>query len=245
MTITYDVQTLEPGEKVVLYELNSESIGGDILYFHGYQKTGSIWWQGKEYTPWAIQVDGFAKTGDGQQPTPTMQVGNIGLDADGNPVPGWISAMCILLDDLVGSKLTRHVTLGKYLDAVNFPEGNPSADPTQEFPPEVYYVEQKTEEDNESVKFTLTTALDFNNVQLPRRQIVNNSCSWLRIGGYRGSYCGYTGSAMFDEDGNVVSDPSLDRCGGRLSDCKKRFGQYEILNYGSFPAANLSGSSSS
>ena len=87
MTITYDVQTLEPGEKVVLYELNSESIGGDILYFHGYQKTGSIWWQGKEYTPWAIQVDGFAKTGDGQQPTPTMQVGNIGLDAAGNPVP--------------------------------------------------------------------------------------------------------------------------------------------------------------
>lgn len=224
-----DAQLLEVGEIVELFELDATSIGGDFLLFHGYQKIGTIIWQGKEYAAWPIVASGFARTG-AQQPAPTLSVGN---------VEGSISAMCLYFADMVGAKLTRHTTLGKYLDAANFSDGNPSADPTQEFPLDVWTIEQKISETNEVVEFELSSALNFQGIQLPRRQIVANVCTWLSTGGYRGSYCGYTGEAMFDKDGNPVTSSGLDRCGGKLSDCKKRFGEHEVLNYGSFPAAGM------
>jgi lambda family phage minor tail protein L len=230
MRIRYDIQTLEPGELVELFELDATQQGGDILRFHGHTQVGSIWWQGNEYSGWPIQTEGFARTGEGQQPTPTLSVGN---------VEGSITALCLYLDDMVGAKLSRMRTLGKYLDAANFPDGNPSADPEEQLPPELWYIEQKTEETNETVTFELASALDFNGTQLPRRQIVANVCSWLTFGGYRGPYCGYTGSAYFDRDDNPVADPALDRCGGRLTSCKRRFGENNPLPYGSFPAADL------
>ncbi|MFJ2989949.1 phage minor tail protein L [Collimonas sp. NPDC087041] len=230
MTITADIQLLEPGAKVQLFVLDASEIGGDALYFHEYTQAGPIWWQGQQYAPWPIKTEGFAKISSGQQPAPTLSVGN---------VDGSISALCIYLDDLAGARLIRKTTLGKYLDAANFPGGNPDADPNEEFPPEIWFIEQKTSETSEVVEFELSSALDFNGVKLPRRQIVANVCWWLGCGGYRGPYCGYTGAAMFDKDGNPVSDPALDRCGGRLSDCKKRFGEFEVLNIGSFPAADL------
>lgn len=225
--ITADIQGLEPGARVALFELDATAIaGGGLLRFHGYQQAGSIWWQGNEYTAWPIQTEGFAKTSEGQQPAPKLSVGN---------VDGSISSLCILLDDLVGAKLTRHVTLGQYLDARNFDAGNPTADPEQEFPQDVWFIEQKTSETNEAVEFELSSALDFQDAQLPRRQVIANLCSF----GYRGPYCGYTGAAKFDADDNPVTDPALDVCGKRLGSCKKRFGATSPLTFGGFPAAAL------
>lgn len=242
MTIISDVQLLEPGAKIVLYELDTTFLGGDLRRFHGYRQQGNITWQGNTYIPWAIDESGFAKDGTNQQPTPTLKVGNIGVDGSGNPQAGVISALCILLDDLVGGKLTRHITLGQYLDAVNFPGGiNPSADASQEFPPDIWFIEMKTAETSEIVEFQLSSALDFNGIQLPNRQIIANACSWIRIGGYRGAYCQYTGTNKFDVNNNPVSDPSLDVCSGTLSACTIRFGSGNVLNYGSFPAAGLVG----
>ncbi len=236
--ITADIQGLEPGGLVQLFELDATEIGGDHLRFHGYPQAGPIFWQGHEYSPWAIEAEGFARTGTGQQPVPTLRVGNIGQGADGKPLPGVISALCFALDDLVGARVIRRRTLSKYLDAANFPEGNPSADPEEEISPEIWLIEAKTREDKETVEFELSSALSFDGEQLPSRQIQANTCGWLSTGGYRGAYCGYTGAAMFDRDGNPVTDPTLDRCGGRISDCKKRFGEYEVINFGGFPAAD-------
>lgn len=236
--ITADVQGLSPDGDIKLYELDATEIGGDVLRFHGYPQAGPIYWRGDEYAPWAIEAEGFERTGTGAQPAPVLRVGNIGQDAHGNPVPGVISALCLALDDLVGARLIRRRTLTKYLDATNFADGNPTADPTEEFPPEIWLIECKTQEDRETVEFELRSALDFEGEQLPARQIQANTCGWLSIGGYRGPYCGYTGAAMFDRDGNPVTDPVLDKCGGRVSDCKKRFGEWEPLNFGGFPAAD-------
>lgn len=227
--IQADAQLLEAGQVVELFELDATSIGGDHLHFHGYQDVGMIVWQGKEYNAWPMVASDFART-SAQQPAPTLAVGN---------VEGSISAMCIYFADMVGARLTRHTTLGNYLDAVNFAYGNPSADSSQEFPLDIWTIEQKISETSEVVEFELSSALNFQGVQLPRRQIVANVCTWLSTGGYRGSYCGYTGSAMFDKDGNPVESSGLDRCGGKLSDCKKRFGEFDVLNYGSFPAAGM------
>lgn len=239
MRIYADVQKLEVGDLVELYELDATPIGGTLQRFHGYTQVGPIWWQGNQYDPWAITAEGFEQVGDGQQPTPTLSVGNIGADAEGKPIAGVISSLCIALDDLVGAWVRVRRTLGSYLDAKNFPEGNPTANPAEELPAEVWIVQQKTAETAEVVEFQLSSALDFDGQQLPSRPILAGVCSWLRKGGYRGPYCGYTGSRMFDLAGNPVTDPARDRCSGLMPDCKKRFGEYEVINFGGFPSADL------
>jgi len=123
MSINSDIQKLEPGGIVILYELDATEIGADTQRFHGYAQAASIWWQGNEYVPWAIQAEGFELTSEGQQPAPVLSVGNIGQDAGGNQIPGIISALCIAFEDLLGARLIRHRTLAQYLDAVNFPRG--------------------------------------------------------------------------------------------------------------------------
>lgn len=242
--ITEDVQSLTPGNLVELFELDARAIGGDIERYHNYMD-GPIVWQGNTYQPWAIETQGFERTGDGQQPTPSLTVGNIGIDADGNEITGVVSALCLALDDLVGARLTRKRTFAKYLDAVNFPEGNPSADPNEHFPDELWIIAQKAAETASAVSFTLSSPLQFDGMRIPSRQIIANICGWATKaapeGGYRGAWCGYTGSAMFDKDGNPVADPALDECGYRVSDCKLRFGENQPLSYGGFPTSNRVG----
>lgn len=222
MTITADIQQLEPGGLVELFELDSTSMGGDVMRFHQHLQAGPILWQGVEYTPWPIMADGFERTGDASQPSPTVTVSN---------VDGSISAMCILLGDMVGAVVRRHRTLAKYLD------GQPGADPTAEMPIELWYVEQKTSETNLSIEFTLSSALDFSGRQLPTRQVLATLCSWT----YRGAECGWTGTTYFDKNNNPVSDPSLDVCSKRLSGCQCRFGATSPLSFGGFPSAGTAG----
>lgn len=224
MTVIEDVQKLEPGKLVELFSLDATGIGGGIVRFQG-RDDRVVTWQGQEYHPWPITAEGFARTTD-QQPMPKLMVGN---------VDGSISMLCMSFEDMVGAVLTRRRTFSKYLDAVNFPEGNPSADPTQEFPPEVWFVERKSVETREAVEFELSSALDFQGVNLPRRQIISNQCSFV----YRGAYCNYTGPAVADILDNPTTDPLLDECGKRLASCKLRVWPDNILNFGGFPAAGL------
>lgn len=112
MTLTADVQTLEPGALVELFELDATAISGDLLRFHAYTKIGSIWWQGAEYSPWPIMAEGFEMQ-PSKPPQPLLTVANI---------DGSITAACLQFQDMVGAVVIRHRTLGKYLDAVNFPD---------------------------------------------------------------------------------------------------------------------------
>ncbi|MDR5881127.1 phage minor tail protein L [Caballeronia sp. LZ032] len=226
MTIVADIQQLEPGRLVELFEVDCTSIDGDLLRFQGHLQTASIFWQGNEYKPWPIQATGFEHTSDAQQPEPKLTVAN---------VDGTISALCVYLADLVGAKVRRRCTLSKYLDAVNFPGGNPTADPTEEMATELWYIEQKSSETNVQVEFTLSSALDFGGQQLPARQIVT-ICQWQ----YRDANCGYTGSAYFDANDQPVGDPALDRCSKRISGCECRFGVNEPLSFGGFLSDTLS-----
>jgi lambda family phage minor tail protein L len=89
MTVYSDVQQLEPGAMVDLFELDARSItgggSGDILRFHGYTQVGTITWQGNEYTAWPIDAEGFELNPD-QPPMPILSVGN---------VDGSITALCL------------------------------------------------------------------------------------------------------------------------------------------------------
>lgn len=225
MTINAAIQTLEPGALVELFILDASTINGGVNRFHAHTQTTSIWFQGQEYFPWPVSATGFARTGD-KPPTPALSVGN---------VDGSISALCHFFEDMVGAKVIRKRTLGKFLDAANFPEGNAEADPTEEMAPEVWYIERKNSETSVQVDFELSSAMDFNGVQLPRRQIIANMCPSK----YRGAECGYTGGPVAEVDDTPTTDNAKDRCGKRLSSCRMRFGADSELPFGGFPAAGL------
>lgn len=362
MTIKEDIQTLEPGQIIEVFELDATSIGGGLLRFHQHLQQGPIWWKGIEYLPWPIKLQGFARTTE-QPPTPRMTVSNIN---------GSISVLCRMFDDLAGAQITRRRTLVKYLDPINFPgenlladpgftgslaawnpnsldrvqmtengieiqdvagaDGvisrqvtgtiagqeylvtldfsdntttslgalylratatpgaggvvhnvpggymaryrftitapsndfwldvvvsqantkvvlrqlqvqpagtNATADPTQEFAPDIWFIETKATENREIVEFELASAMDLNGVQLPRRQIIANHCPFVAMGGYRGPYCGYAGPPVAKRDDTPTTDPAEDDCGGKLSSCKLRQWPDGVLNFGGFPAAGL------
>lgn len=226
--IETDIQKLAPGALVELFELDLTPFGGSLLRFHAGTNAlrQNVTWDGNVYTAFPIKASGFEFSGQGQAARPKLLAANIA---------GSITALILQYDDLVGTQVTRIRTLAKYLDAVNFAGGvNPSADPTAEFPRDIFYIDRKTAETSELVEFELAPAMDVTNVMLPRRQIVQNICAW----GYRSAECGYTGTNYFDAN-DVPTTVGNDVCGKRLSSCQARFGQYAELPYGGYPAAGL------
>jgi lambda family phage minor tail protein L len=135
-------------------------------------------------------------------------------------------------DDLVGCKVIRKQTFAKYLDAENFTGGvNPTADPNQHFPDDIWFIEQKLSENKYIVEWELASVFDLQGVMLPHRQIIQDSCPWK----YRGAECGYTGTSYFDLNDQPTTQ-SNDFCAKHLSSCKLRFGN-QPLPFGGFPGA--------
>jgi len=227
--IETDIQTLAPGSLVALFELDATAIGGDVLRFHaGVNALGnSVVWQGNSYTRFPLDASGFERSGSGQLPRPTIRVANI---------TGLVGALVRELQDLAGAKVTRRRTFLKYLDAVNFPGGvNPSADPNCGFPDEVWFVDRKSTENGLYLEFELAAAFDVAGVLLPRRQCIQNVCTWR----YRSAECGYAGGPVADKNDVATGDSAKDACGKRLGSCKLRFGAFGELPYGGFPGVGL------
>ncbi|MEX3950624.1 phage minor tail protein L [Paraburkholderia sp. EG287A] len=216
MNIRGAAQELRPGAVIELYVLDISQFGAPIVRFHaGTNKIdGDVIWQGAVYQRFPVQATGFEWKSQGTLPRPTLAVSNI---------TSIISAMCRTYDDMVGAKVIRRRTLARYLDAVNFPAGNPSADPNEAFPDDVFFINCKTREDMEVIEFELATAFDVEGVQLPRRQVIRNACPWK----YRGDGCGYAGPAI----------NAGDTCDKSLADCKAHFGVHAWLPFGAFPGA--------
>lgn len=128
-----------------------------------------------------------------------------------------------------GSAATEYQAIGATFN------GNPTADPAAEFPDDVFFIDRKATETRDVVEFELAAAFDVAGVQLPRRQIIQNVCTWR----YRGTECGYTGTNYFDANDQPVGSVGLDVCAKRLGSCKARFGANSPLPFGSFPAAGL------
>ena len=242
-----DFQKLSVTGLVTLYELDATKLGAGIFRWHGHVSSDSwriiddtviddgstvkrdIIWQGQTYSPMPIQTDGLEVRGDGKASTPSLALAN-----NVNGVQGAISALCLQYDDFAGARLTVINTMAKYLDAANFTNGNPQA--ANEYRKQVWYVEQKTSENRLAVSFELSNPVDFEGARIPSREITNY-CHWAVHGRYRGEECGYTGAARFTDRGVPTTDPSKDRCGGRLvSDCGARNNQDR---FGGFPSSAL------
>lgn len=225
MTIKGDVQGLSPGAIIELFQLDLTPFNAPIVYFHaGTNELGNdVIWQGQTYQRYPVQAGGFEWKGQGTLPRPKLVTSN---------VMGTMSALCRIYGDMVGAKVTRKRTLLRYLDAVNFEAGNPDANPDEFFPDDIFYINQKTSENAEAIEFELAVAFDVEGVQLPRRQVIRNSCPWK----YRGDGCGYAGGPVADINDTPTSDPSADQCGKRLTSCKLRYPSGTIP-YGGFPGA--------
>ena len=245
MSITTDVQQLAPGSRIQLFELDASAFGGPVLRFHNDPQGGRLTWKGVQYEAWAIEATDFERNGTASQASPTLRVGNIGKTATGEVMAGVIGALCLEYQDFVGAIITVRETFSKYLDAANWPGGNPGADPTQELPLEVWTVQQRSLETAEMVEFEMSSALSFDGRQLPARQVMATMCPWKWIGGYRGEFCQYMGGAYFDAQDQPVAYAELDKCGGRPNSCRVRFAAQQgvkpveaVINFGGFPAAD-------
>lgn len=247
-----DFQKLSVTGIVTLYELDATALGAGIMRWHGHvsfedyqqiiawagredRQVGNttelvgaeyykdpdntiikrdLIWQGQIYSPVPIKSDGLEMRGDGKASTPSLGIAN---NLDG--IQGAISALCLQFDDFAGAKLTVINTLAKYLDPENFSDGNPQA--ANDYRKQLWYVEQKTSENAGGVTFELSNPVDFEGARIPSREITS-FCHWGINNRYRGQECQYMGAARFDEDGNPTTDPSKDKCGSRLSDCRIR-----------------------
>ncbi len=235
-TLAGELQGLSPVELVTLFELDLGVLGGPVLYFTPVTNSfkAGMTWQGVAYTPWPIEADGFELSGRGALPRPKIKAANIA---------GTLSALCLQYADAVGAQCKRKRTLVKYLDAVNFPGGNPAADPARHFATDLFVVDRKSAETLEFVEWELASVFDLAGVKLPRRQVIQNTCLWA----YRGAECGYlpnpakygqaAAGGIFAADDTPVSSPAADVCGKRLSSCLARFGEGGELPFGGFPAA--------
>ncbi len=229
---TSDLSGLALNAIIELFELHYDNTlhgSTDILRFHAGSNAdvdGNILWSGNSYTRIAIKAEGFEYTNTGTLPRPTLTVANLN---------GGITALLLGVNattpgnDLTGAKIKRIRTLKRFLD------GETAADPYATFPVEEWFVDRKASETRDVVSFELASRFDLDNKQLPNRQVIANICQWE----YKGSECGYSGSDFFDVNDDSVSTTAQDKCGKRLSSCKKRFGENGELPFGSFPGAGL------
>lgn len=228
--IESDIQKLNPGTIIELFQLDTVPIGGTETYYlhNGVNELGNnIVFDGITYTKFPIIAEGFDKTSSGTMPRPSIKIAN---------VTGLMGALAKENSDLVNAKVTRIRTFSKYLDAVNFPGGvNPNADPNQVIDQEIWIIDRKVSENRVYIEFELTALFDLQGVMLPRRQCIQNVCTWK----YRSSECTYSGGPVADKLDVPTSDLNKDQCGKRLSSCKLRFGANAVLPFGAFPAVGL------
>lgn len=238
MTIENEAQKPETSELVELFALDLTMYGDQVYYFvRGSLGDTPIIWRDNEYIPVDFESDGFELNGAGSAPQPRIR-----FSVTNQMITGLINDY----QDLISARVTRTKTYFKFLD------GQPTANPDAHFPLDIFRVERKSRENKYMVEFELSSILDQQGRLLPGRTINANYCPWV----YRRSKgtntgnplndftyheadnkCPFIGNTYFDLNDNPVASPTQDRCGKRVTSCKKRFGADAELPFGGFPGA--------
>ncbi|MCR8922668.1 phage minor tail protein L [Dasania sp. GY-MA-18] len=214
-------QQPSPGVIVTLFEIDATELGGSLMRFVSGTFNGTaVVFDSNTYLPLPIEASGFQWSGGGSLPTPQLKASNIDSQ---------FVTMLIGLDDLRGAIVRRLRTFAQFLDNGSNP------DPTAVFPIEEYRIERKTLQTSTEVNWQLASVLDQEGVKLPRRQVLRETCThryrrWVNnVFDYSKATCPYAGTSYFNEQGATTSNPADDKCGQRLSDCRKRFGNTATL----------------
>ncbi len=226
-TIDSEIQRLQPSALIELFVLDLGKFGGGTFFFHaGTNQLGNdVIWQGKTYVRLPIEATGFDKRATGSMPRPTMKVSNIN---------GLMGAESRNFNDFLGCKIIRKRTFARFLDSVNFTKGNFEASPEQSFSDETWLIDRKANENASYIEYELASPMDMIGVMLPRRQVIQNCCTWV----YRSPECGYAGGPVAKNDDTATTDASLDDCSKKLTGCRLRYGN-GVLPYGGFPGCGL------
>lgn len=224
MSIESDVQRAYVGDRIELIEVDASVFGGGVHRFVRDTDSGQpVLWQGNLYMPLAYVAEGFETNGQGRLPRPKMLVCHLNTS---------LIALVKMYDDLLGAVVIRWRTFKDYLD------NGPQADPNVHFPPDVYVIDQKVDQDDQSIEWELAASIDQEGKKLPGRQVTRDACPWRyrkwtgEAFDYDKVLCPYDGNEYFDDLGNACA-ASEDKCGKRKSDCKLRFGT-AALPFGGF-----------
>lgn len=147
MTVLQDAQKANIGGAIELYVLDMTGIGGSVLYMTPHTNAGAsnVSFGGQAYIPVPIVGEGWETSVDGAPPRPTLRISN---------VTRFIQSFLSDYSDLVGAKLTRILTLTKYLDSGATPDGS------QVLRSDTYIIEQKRSQNKREVSFVLASVLD-------------------------------------------------------------------------------------
>ncbi|OSD62185.1 phage minor tail protein L [Salmonella enterica subsp. enterica serovar Rough O:d:1,7] len=201
---------VEQSAKVDLWEFDLTAIGGERYFFCNEQneKGEPVTWQGRQYEPYPIQAQDFELNGKGTSPRPNLVVSNMF---------GLVTGMAEDLQSTVGASVVRHQVYRKFLDAVNFVEGNPDANPEQEVVAR-YSVEQLSELTTSTATFVLASPVETDGSVFPGRIMLAEICTF----DYRGEECGYNGPPVADEFDKPTADPAKDKCSHCMKGCTMR-----------------------
>ena len=175
-TFTVTGTTSQSTSGNVSFNVNSTSTNPTVYLFHSgnnLKDNTDLIWQSNTYTKFPCDAEGFAYSGKGKLPRPTLTFSNL---------LGNITAIMQLVNqttafsDLTGAKVTRRRTLARFLDEENFPSNvNPykvgSVDPTAELPREIYFIERKVTENRDIVQFELVSTFDLIGVGAPKKLV--------------------------------------------------------------------------
>jgi lambda family phage minor tail protein L len=222
--IALQLAQLRHDAEINMFVIDAQQIAGITLYLAAYttETRQALVWQGQTYAPFPIEGEGWEVSGQGSLPRPRLRVAN---------VLGQLGVLVRQYRGLRGAKVIRKRTLKKYLDAVNFQEGNPRADPTAEFPDELWLIDKVNKRDPLVIEWELGSPMDVEGTMLPRGQVLADVC----LVPYRSPECGYTGPAVSTADGTPTTDMALDDCGNCLRGCRLRPWPGSVLNHGGFP----------
>lgn len=149
----------EQSASVVLWEIDLTEVGGERYFFCNEQneKGEPVTWQGRQYQAYPIQGSGFELNGKGTSTRPTLTVSNL---------YGMVTGMVEDLQSLVGGTVVRRKVYARFLDAVNFVNGNSDADPEQEVISR-WRIEQCSELSAVSASFVLSTPTETDGAVFP------------------------------------------------------------------------------
>lgn len=154
-----------------------------------------VTWQGSDYMPIGMEIEGFEVNADGRVNRPKLKISNKDF---------FVTNLLRKNDDFKNARILRKRTFVKFLDDVNFDGGNPfgDSDSTAELSNQTYIVSQKSQENKLFVELELTSPLDLDNFEINSRRIMGKYCYWQ----YRGMGCQYKGIPIQKEDGKTFSD---------------------------------------
>lgn len=229
MSIATEVQQLEGDNLVTLYKIDPTKIGGSTPFYFTNRMYDAAYvsFGGQQYAAIDVTASGFLYDGRGAFPTPILQVSNVN---------NLLTAVVVELKDLVGATVTRIRTFEKHLDNGSDPDGD------AHFPPDIYQIEQKTRQNRIFIEWRLSSPLDQTGRQIPGRTMLRDVCTHTyRLYNpatnnfdYTNATCPYVGTGYYDEN-ELTVPKSDDKCGKRLSGCRKRFGQNGELPFRGFP----------